>query len=59
MPKLAENVLIGGVVRLAGEDVSDADAKGIRADAFVSEDASDADEKAEQARSRGKRTSSK
>lgn len=59
MPKLAENVLIGGVVRLAGENVSDADAKNIRADAFVSGGASEADEKADQPRSVGKRTSAK
>ena len=36
MPKLIENVLIGGRVRLAGEDVSEADAKGVRSEVFES-----------------------
>lgn len=35
MPKLIENVLIGGRVRLAGEDVSEADARGIRLEVFA------------------------
>lgn len=35
MPKLIENVLIGGRVRLAGEDVSEEDARGIRPEVFV------------------------
>lgn len=34
MPKLTENVLIGGRVRLAGEDVSEADAVGVRPEVF-------------------------
>ena len=34
MPKLTENVLIGGRVRLAGEDVSEVDAKGVRPEVF-------------------------
>lgn len=34
MPKLIENVLIGGRVRLAGEEISDADAKGVRSEVF-------------------------
>lgn len=34
MPKLIENVLIGGRIRLAGEDVSEADARGIRPEVF-------------------------
>lgn len=37
MPKLIENVLIGGRVRLAGEDVSEADAKGVRPEVFARE----------------------
>ena len=36
MPKLTENVLIGGRVRLAGEDVTEADAKGVRPEVFES-----------------------
>ena len=35
MPKLTENVLIGGRVYLAGEDVSEADAKGVRSEVFA------------------------
>lgn len=35
MPKLTENVLIGGRVRLAGEDVSEADAKSVRPEVFA------------------------
>lgn len=35
MPRLTENVLIGGRVRLAGEDISDADAKGVRSEVFA------------------------
>lgn len=35
MPKLIENVLIGDRVRLAGEDISDADAKGVRPEVFA------------------------
>lgn len=34
MPKLTENVLIGGRVRLAGEEISNKEAEGVRADAF-------------------------
>lgn len=34
MPKLIENVLIGGRVRLVGEDVSEDDARGIRPEVF-------------------------
>ncbi len=37
MPKLIENVLIGDRVRLAGEDISEADAKGVRPEVFASE----------------------
>lgn len=37
MPKLIENVLIGDRVRLAGEDVSEADAKGVRPEVFAAE----------------------
>lgn len=35
MPRLTENVLIGGRVYLAGEDISDADAKGVRPEVFA------------------------
>lgn len=35
MPKLIENVLIGDQVRLVGEDVSEADAKGVRPEVFA------------------------
>lgn len=34
MPKLTENVLIGGRVRLAGENISEVDAKGVRPEVF-------------------------
>lgn len=34
MPRLTENVLIGGRVRLAGEDISEADAQGVRPEVF-------------------------
>lgn len=34
MPKLTENVLIGGRVRFVGEDVSEADAAGVRPEVF-------------------------
>lgn len=34
MPKLTENVLIGGRVRLAGEDISEADANRVRPEVF-------------------------
>lgn len=34
MPKLTENVLVGGQVRLAGEDISEQDARGIRSEVF-------------------------
>lgn len=35
MPKLTENVLIGGRVRLAGEEISEADAEGVRPEVFA------------------------
>lgn len=35
MPKLITNVLIGGAVRLAGEDISEADARGVRPEVFA------------------------
>ncbi|WP_341856429.1 hypothetical protein [Brachybacterium sp. GPGPB12] len=55
MPRLTENVLIGGRVRLAGEDISDADAKGVRSEVFATEKAPAAEATAP----RGKRTSTK
>lgn len=39
MPKLTENVLIGDRVRLAGEDISETDAKGVRPEVFATKDA--------------------
>lgn len=36
MPKLTENVLIGERVFLAGEEVSEADTKGVRPEVFES-----------------------
>ena len=54
MPKLTENVLIGGRVRLVGEDVSEADAKGVRPEVFAA-----VDEPAKAPRARGKSTSAK
>lgn len=47
MPRLTENVLIGGQVRLAGEDVSAADAAGVRSEVFetVSEKTSEVEQK--------------
>lgn len=37
MPKLIENTLIGGRVRLAGEEISEADAKNVRPEVFAPE----------------------
>lgn len=55
MPRLIENVLIDGRVRLAGEDISEVDAKGVRPEVFASEKAPDVEPSAR----RGKRTSTK
>lgn len=44
MPRLTENVLIGERVRLAGEDISEADAKSVRPEVFASKEAPAADE---------------
>ena len=54
MPKLTENVLIDGRVRLVGEDISEADATGVRPEVFAA-----ADEPAKAPRARGKSTSAK
>jgi hypothetical protein len=39
MAKLIENVLIGDRVRLVGEDISEADAKGVRPEVFATSEA--------------------
>ena len=59
MPRLTENVLIGERVRLAGEDISEADAKSVRPEVFATEKAPAADEPAKASRARGKGTSTK
>lgn len=59
MPRLTENVLIGARVRLAGEDISEVDAKGVRPEVFAVEDALAADEPAKSSRARGKSASTK
>lgn len=58
MPKLTENVLIGDRVRLAGEVISEADAKGVRPEVFAVEDAPAAASAKDKA-PRGKGTSTK
>lgn len=55
MPRLTENVLIGDRVYLAGEDVSEADAKGVRPEVFEQAKAPAAEPTAQ----RGKRASTK
>lgn len=55
MPRLTENVLIGDRVHLAGEDVSEVDAKGVRPEVFEQAQAP----AVEPAAQRGKRASTK
>lgn len=55
MPRLTENVLIGDRVHLAGEDISEADAKGVRPEVFEQAKAPTAEPTAQ----RGKRASTK
>lgn len=55
MPKLTENVLIGDRVYLSGEDISEADAAGVRPEVFEQAQAP----AVEPAAQRGKRTSTK
>ena len=59
MPKLIENVLIGDRVRLVGEDISEADAKGVRPEVFATEKAPAAEEPAKASRARAKGASTK
>lgn len=57
MPRLTENVLIGGRVRLAGEDISEVDAEGVRPEVFAEDRPADGSVKS--SRARGKSASTK
>lgn len=59
MPKLTENVLIGDRVRLAGEDISEADAKGVRPEVFATAEEAPAAASAKDKAPRGKDSSTK
>lgn len=57
MPKLLENVLIDGRVRLAGEDISEADATGVRLEVFAPVVSSASNEPVDEAEKQSRRRS--